>query len=185
MSLKTLWHNTMHPIEALDHWWFRVSPDRRLDRNAGNIAMLIGLMCPSLAIILTGPVPNSTLTAMPDWLQVWMCAFIFLGCGIKLHGALSGSRWWFPHKKLKDSYSMGFIGAPFAASGLWVYGWFILANTPNLFSALGGVLTPILGVGIGFQAVLYWLEWRRITRNEAIMIAEAKAHIQDDSDSMD
>src|SRR6476661_402383 len=101
-------------IKAMDDWWTRTSPQRRLDRNAGNMAMLIGLMLPTLSIVLQGPPPNSALDGMGTHLQISMCACIFLGCGIKLHGALSGSRWWFPKTKLAQSYRWGYIGAPLA-----------------------------------------------------------------------
>lgn len=184
MSSKRLWHNIIHPVSAMDNWWSRVSPERRLDRNMGNLCMLIGLMFPTLAIVLVGPVPNSILSEMPEWLQIWMCGFIFLGCGIKLHGAFGHSRFWCPNRSIKQCYALGYIGAPFASTGLLVYGYFILSNTPNWVSALSGILTPMLGLGIGLQAVLYWLEWRRIDRNEATLISEAKAKKADDSDSV-
>ena len=157
------------PLAVLDAWWEAVSPRRRLDRNAGNMCMLIGLMLPSLSIVLRGPVPNSVLADMPENLQIGMCACIFGGCSIKVHGALSGSRWYFPHTSLEQSYRWGYAGAPAATMGLWVYGYYTLSNTPNFWSALAAVATPLYGVGIGVQAVFYWLESRRIERNETIL----------------
>ena len=185
MTRKTLVRNLVHPIRALDGWWTEVSPQRRMDRGAANICMLIGLIFPTLAIVLVGPVPSSVLERMPEWLQVWMCGCIFFGCSIKLHGVCTGSRFWFPHTSVKKSYSYGFIGAPLASAGLFVYGWFILAYTPNFVAALSGVLTPMLGLGIGLQAFFYWLEWRRIDRVEDQMIVTAKEELQSDSDVMD
>lgn len=185
MSGKRLRQMFQHPVTVADNWWARVSPNRRLDRNMGNMSMLIGLMLPSLAIVLTGPVPSSALMHMSDALQIWMCACIFFGCGIKLHGALSGSRWYFPHMPLKKSYSYGFIGAPVASAGLFVYGWFILSNTANFMSAMGAFLTPMLAAGISLQAIQYWLEYRRIDRNEQAMIAVAKKKIHDDGYPVD
>jgi hypothetical protein len=159
----------------LDDWWATKASTRRLDRNSGNLAMLVGLMLPSLSIILQGPSPNSVLIDMPDDLQIVMCSWIFLGCGTKLHGALSGSRWYFPNTELKNSYKYGYIGAPIATAGCLVYGWFILSATPTFLSALGGVATPLFGIGISFQAAFYWLESRRINRRERILTREAKA----------
>jgi len=184
VNLKRLKYRVIHPIASLDDWWIEASPKRRLDRNAANMCMLLGLMCPSLAIVLVGPVPNSALTNMSEWLQVWMCGCIFLGCAIKFHGACSGSRFWFPNTKVKICYTYGFIGAPIASSGLLVYGYYILAFTPNFIAALGGVLTPALGIGISLQAFFYWLEYRRIDRTEGFLIAQAKAVIENDSDAM-
>lgn len=173
----------IHPIMLLDEWWARSSPNRRLDRNMANTFMLIGLMCPTLSIVLNGPVPNSVLEDMPEWLQIWMCAFIFIGCGMKLHGILSGLKYYFPNTGVKHSYSWGVRGAPLATAGALVYGWFILSNTPNFFSALAGVSTPMFGLGIGFQSVLYWLEIRRIDRNERRLTADVKAQIADERNS--
>jgi hypothetical protein len=169
-------------LDRLDTWWATISPRRRLDRSAGNMFMLIGLMLPSLAIVLQGPVPNSALEDMPDYLQVGMCGCIFVGCGIKLHGALSGSRWYFPRTSLKKAYRWGYTGAPMATVGCWAYGWFILAGTPNFLSALGGVATPMFGLGISLQALFYWLESRRIDRAEHTLIEQAQAEIAYDRD---
>jgi hypothetical protein len=168
----------LHPVKALDDWWFRVSPDRRLDRNLGNFCMLLGLMFPTAVIMLTGPSPRTALTEMSRWLQTWMCAFIFLGCLLKMHGVLAGTRWYFPKMTVKRCYSFGFIGAPFASSGLLVYGYFLISSVPNWIAAVSTVLTPMLGVGIGLQGFIYWLEYRRIDHNEAIMIEQAKTIIK-------
>lgn len=132
--------------------------------------MLIGLMLPSMSIILQGPTPNSVLADMPTWLQIAMCGCIFGGCGIKLHGALTGSRFYFPRTSLTTSYRWGYTGAPMATVGALVYGWFILSGTPTFLSALGGVSTPMFGIGISIQALFYWLESRRIARNERTLI---------------
>lgn len=176
-----------HPIRALDDWWFRVSPNRRLDRNMGNLCMLIGLIFPTFVIMVRGPAPSTALHAMPKWLQAWMCGFIFFGCLIKLHGVLSGTRWYFPHSTVKRCYSYGFIGAPIASSGLLVYGYFLISAVPNWIAAISATLTPMLGLGIGFQGIVYWLEWRRIDRNEEIMIRQAKTIVAaaNDADAVD
>lgn len=167
-------------LSRLDAWWADISPRRRMDRNAGNLCMLIGLMLPSLSIVLQGPVPSSVLEDMPDALQVAMCACIFVGCGIKLHGSLSNSRWYFPKTTLKKAYRWGYTGAPIATVGTWVYGWFILSNTDNFLSALGGVATPIFGLGISIQAGFYWLESRRIDHNERVLIKAEHERIVDE-----
>jgi hypothetical protein len=128
--------------------------------------MLIGLMLPTMSIILTGPVPNSALMNMPESLQIAMCCCIFLGCGMKLHGALAGRRFYFPGTSVKRCYTYGYSGAPLATVGCITYGYYILSNTDNFLSALGAISTPMFGTGITAQAVLYMLEYRRIDRNE-------------------
>lgn len=169
-------------IEWLDLWWSINSPKRRIDHNAANLYMLAALILSSLSIVLQGPVPSSVLEDMPDGLQVAMCACISIGCSIKLHGALSGSRWYFPKTRLKKSYRWGYTGAPMATVGCLVYGWFILSGTDTFLSALGGVATPLFGIGISHQAVLYWLESRRIAHNEHALIEQAKEVIRHERD---
>lgn len=163
-----------HPIAALDLWWDETSSTRRLDHYPANLCMLIGLLLTSSSIVLQGPSPTSVLVDMSDPLQVAMCACIFGGCLIKLHGIASHTRFWFPHKPLRKCYQLGYTGAPLSTSGLLVYGYYILSNTPTWLSALGGVLTPLLGVGIALQGCVYWLEARRIERRERQMISIAK-----------
>jgi len=167
-----------HPINSLDGWWEDVSPKRRIDLNLGNMFMLVGLMLPSLSIVLNGPVPTSILVDMDDDLQISMCACIFFGCGMKLHGALSGRKWWFPNMALKRCYTLGFSGAPIAFVGAITYGYYILHNTPNFWSALSGFSTPMFGTGILLQGLLYILEYRRIDRNERLLrvIEHEKPH---------
>jgi hypothetical protein len=111
---------------------------------------------------------------MPPWLAVEMCACILVGGLVKLHGVLSHSRLWFPGTTLRRCYQLGYTGAPIASAGLFVYGYFILEHTHNWTSALGGVLTPLLGLGVLLQGGVYWLEARRIERVERAMIRIAK-----------
>lgn len=160
---------TPRRLTRLDRWWLERAQHRRIDRNAGNFCMLLGLMLPSMSIILQGPVPTSTLNDMPAILQVTMCTWIFFGCGLKVHGVLCGSRWYFPKTSLAKAYIWGCVGAPVATTGALVYGYYILSGTPNFLSALGGVSTPMFGLGISIQAFFYWLEARRISRNERLL----------------
>lgn len=166
-------------LAHIDKRWADRAPQRRLDRNAANVCMLLGLMLPSMSIILQGPTPSSVLQDMPTGLQIGMCACIFIGCGIKLHGALAGSRFYFPHADLKTCYRWGYTGAPMATMGSFVYGYYILSGTSTFLSALGGVSTPMFGLGIAIQAVFYWLESRRIEHTEAILIEQEIADERD------
>lgn len=163
-----------HPVAALDLWWDETSSSRRLDHYPANLCMLIGLILSSFSIVLQGPSPTSVLVDMSPEMQIAMCVCIFGGCVIKLHGVLSHTRIWFPSKPLRKCYQLGYTGAPLATAGLFVYGYFILHSTPTWLSALGGVLTPLLGVGISLQGCVYWLEARRIERRERQMISIAK-----------
>lgn len=174
--------NWQHPVKALDQWWTRRIADGRVDRNPLAICALLGLMGPTLAIILTGPAPSSVLSGMPDDLQVTMCAFIFVGCGGMLHGAMLGARWYF-YGTRRTALRRSYTSAPLAVSGLVVYGGFILGNTDgNVIAALSGILTPALGLGLLLLAGKYWLEERRMQRLEPLVVeqilseaAEAKA----------
>jgi hypothetical protein len=164
----------LHPIAVLDVWW-ETKERQRLDRNPANLCLLVGLLCASLSIILKGPSPTSRLILMSEDLQIAMCACIFIGCIIKLHGVLARSRFWFPHMSLKHCYQLGYNGAPIGSSGLFVYGFYLLEGTPNWTSALGTVLTPMLGLGLLLQGGVYWLESRRIERAEHQMILFAQS----------
>lgn len=172
MSVKDV---ARHPIHTLDAWWDKASKERRLDHSPSNLFMIVGLMLSSLSIILQGPSPSSAVIGMPIELQVAMCGCIFGGLTIKFEGALSHTRFYRRDRPLKKCYQRGYTGAPLASSGLFVYGWYILSNTPNWLSALGSVLVAFLGAGVSAQAVLYWLEARRIERNERALI---KAYVQ-------
>ncbi len=166
-------------IARVDDWWDRTAPTRRLDRNGANMALLIGLVLSTFSIILIGPAPSSSLRHMSLGLQLGMSCCIFFGCLTKLHGALSHSRFWFPNTKIKTCYQIGFGGAPLASSGLFVYGWYLVENTPSWTSALSAVLTPLLGIGILVQSVFYLLEARRIGRNERLIIEQTKQVIRE------
>lgn len=159
-----------HPIHSLDDWWAAAALVHRLDHNPANFCMIVGLLLSSLSIILQGPTPSSTLSMMSPELQIAMCTCIFSGLGIKLHGVFSHTRFWFPKKSLRKCYQNGYTGAPLATSGMLVYGYYIVSNTPTWLSALGSVLVGFLGIGVGAQGILYWLEARRIERNEATLI---------------
>lgn len=161
-----------HPVRKLDRWWRSLVDHRRIDSSLGNMFMLIGLMFPALSIVLNGPVPTSVLAEMPNGMQVLMCACIFLGCGMKLHGALAGRRFWFPNTPLARCYRYGVTGAFPASMGTWVYAGYILPNTENFSSAMGAVSTPMFGMGVALQAFLYWLEARRIEQNQVLLMEQ-------------
>lgn len=152
----------------LDRWWAKAAAKRRIDHNAANLCMLLALMGPSLSIVLRGPTPSSKLVEMSTGLQITMCACIFGGLAIKLHGALSGTRFWFPRTPLRQCYRFGYSGAPMACAGLFVYGWFLLHDTPTWTSAMGAIATPMFGLGIGIQGFFYWLESRRVEHDAEV-----------------
>ena len=165
----------MKLLEKLDNKWSKAYPKRRLDSNFGNLAVLLGLMLPSLSIVINGPVPTSVLRTMPDWLQILMCACIFFGCGMKLFGAMAGRHWFFSRIPLATCYRLGVTGAFPAFTGTTTYGYFIFSNTPdNVWSAVAAVSTPLFGIGVLLQAFLYWLEARRLEHNKEILFSQAR-----------
>jgi hypothetical protein len=167
-------------MERLDCWWTKTSPERRVDFNLGNLCMLLGLMIPSLSIVLRGPIEVSVVNDMPEWLQVGMCALIFVGCGMKLHGAIGGRRFYFPNMSLKRCYRWGYTGAPLATIGSFVYGYYLVSGLNDFWSAMGSISTPIFGIGVSAQAVIYRLEVRRIERNEAVLTESRKSAKQEE-----
>lgn len=163
-----------HPIVALDLWWEVKSQNLRLDHNFANLCMIIGLICASASTLLVGPTPTSALRVMPPNLQMAMCSCIFGGLLIKLQGVAAHSRFWFPRWSLRRCYQLGYNGAPIAAGGLFVYGFYLIENSQYWTSALAAVLTPLLGLGVLGQGVVYWLEARRLERVERELIRIAK-----------
>jgi hypothetical protein len=164
----------VNALKRLEIAWSEWSKKRRIDSNFGNLFMLVGLMAPALSIVMNGPVPSSSLADMSDLLQILMCTFMFIGCGTKLFGALAGRRWFFNRMPLWTCYRLGVTGAFFASPAGWVYGYYLFNNTPNAWSAVAAVSTPCFATGIALQAVLYWLEARRLERNMAIGVAKAR-----------
>lgn len=175
----------LHPVATLDLWWEEKRDHLRLDHYPANLCLLFGLIFASLSILLIGPTPSSNLMLMSDDLQIAMCACIFIGCMIKIQGVLSGSRFWFPRMSYRRCYQLGYNGAPIASAGLFVYGFFLLQGTPNWTSALGTVLTPLLGLGVLLQGGVYWLEARRIEHVERNMIRVAQQTIREADDDDD
>lgn len=163
-----------HPIVSLDVWWERKAPTLRLDHYPANLFLLVGLIFWTISVIRLGPAEGSPLRVMPPWLELSMAVCILVGCLVKLHGVLSHSRFWFSNTPLRRCYQLGYTGAPIAASGLFVYGWYILEHTPTWTSALAGLLAPLLGAGILLQGCVYWLESRRLEHFEHRMISIAK-----------
>lgn len=169
-------------VARLDKWW--ESRKRRLDRAPANLALTVGLMCPTLSIALHGPAPTSFVFSMDDVTQIAMCACIFVGLAICLHGMCMGSRWYFPRATLLQCYAKAMYGGPLAFVGLFVYTWFLAMGTPNVWGTLGIFLTPALAGGIVGQTFLYWLDMRRIRSAKATLTqsAEIRAKIQDEFD---
>ena len=138
-----------------------------------------------MAIILKGPLPSSAVANMSETLQISMCACIFFGCLIKLHGACIGARWYpFRMHHVQQAYRWGYTGAPAAVAGLGVYSYYLfLATNGNIWGAISACLTPALGIGIGLNAIMYWLESRRIDRIERQLTRRKIADLQDERDS--
>lgn len=170
-----------HPIQSLDIWWAVTADCRRLDHAPANACMIVGLMLSTMSILLQGPSPNSTLEGMTPDLQMFMCLCIFVGLGIKLHGALAHTRFFRRNMPLRKCYEYGYRGAPLASSGLFVYSWYIISNTVGWLSALGSVLVGFLGFGILLQGMAYWLESRRLETLEHQLILSAQQTKADDA----
>lgn len=164
-----------HPITMLDRWWQQSAPTRRLDHSPANLCMVLGLMAPALSIVLVGPSPSSALADMGENIQILMCACIFTGGAIKLHGAASHTRFWFRDRALRRCYQIGYAGAPIASAGLFVYGYYLIENTVTWSSTLGATGTMFFAVGLLLQGFVYWLESRRLETAERQLIAIAKS----------
>ena len=184
MKVKRWAHTVAHPIALLDSWWEEVAPKRRIDRIPSNLCVLIGLMLPTFVIIFRGPAPATAVANMSVNMQVSMCSCIFIGCAIKLHGACLGARWYLKVRHLQQAYRWGYTGAPAAVAGLGVYTYYLfLATGGNVWNAISVCLTPALGIGIGLNGLMYWLESRRIDRAEKSLTERKIAELSDERDA--
>lgn len=175
----------MKLVDRLDHWWQSKSEGRRLDRAPANLGLTVGLMFPCLSIVLRGPSPTSFLSSMDNVTQIAMCAMIFTGLAICLHGMILGSRWYFPHATLVRCYRKAMYGGPLAIVGLAVYTYFLVIGTPNVWGTLNVFLTPALGLAVAGQCLLYWLDMRRIAKNKTLFTETAKVRVQVENESHD
>lgn len=150
-----------HPSQSLDNWWTNQAPRHRLDRGPTYICNMIPIWLYSLSTILFGPVPNSSVAELPDYIQIMLSLCIFMGATICLYGTCR------PGLDPRFSYKLGYSAAPATSLGLFVYGWAIISGTPNWTSALGGLVGPFMGLGAALNAIGFWLEIRRLSRVDA------------------
>jgi hypothetical protein len=163
-----------HPVHSLDKWWETKFSALRLDHNISNFCVILGLIITALSTLILGSTPTSSLNVAPRSTEMAMCACIFIGLSIKMHGVLAHSRWYFPNTTLRRCYQFGYTGAPIASAGLFVYGFYLIEHTELWSSVIGACVTPFLGVGVLLQGGMYWLEARRMERAEREMIRIAK-----------
>lgn len=152
-----------HPARVLDDWWGLQAPKHRLDRGPSYICNMIPIWLYSLSTILFGPVPNSSVAELPDYLQMMLAFCIFMGATICLYGTIK------PRADPRYSYRLGYSAAPATSIGLFVYGWAIINDTPNWTSAFAGLVGPFMGIGALLNALGFWLEIRRLNRVDAVL----------------
>lgn len=86
-------------------------------------------------------------------------------------GSLLGSPWFFPKCLRKHSYMAGIIGIPLHAFATFYYGIVVMAESENPVSTLAGALAPCISIGVVINLFYFWLEIRRIARNEIRLVA--------------
>lgn len=152
-------------ITKLDTWWEEHSAGRRYDRGPMYFWMMLASFLTSISMILTGPVPNGSISELTFLEQSVLSWVLFLGSGLSVFSAMTGSRFWFPNWSRVKSYGMGLIGVPLVTSAYLFYAYAIVLGTENWQSALGGTLVPCLALGAAINGVYFFLEIRRIQRN--------------------
>lgn len=149
----------------LDRWWTRTVENRRFDHGFMYVCIIIALFCLGLSMSILGPSPGSTISALNEGAQNLLAGMLTIGSALAIIGIFSGSRFFLPKWSRRRSYRFGIAGAPIMCSCLLFYSIAIFAGTPNWPAALGGVLAPLMCIGVGLNAISFGLEIRRVARN--------------------
>lgn len=126
----------------------------RLDHSRMYICVTFGLWITSLSLILVGPVPNSTISNLNEFTQMSMAGVIFVGTSIKLHGIISGTRFYKPNRDPRDYYSQAKWAAVATNVSMGVYVW-------SIFNYYGDLLLSTMGGSLGLFIVIggFWTSW--------------------------
>lgn len=132
-----------------------MSAPKRLDHGRMYMCIVWALLVWSVASLVVGPIPNSTISELPQSVQSILSLVLFLGAMVKLIGIYSGGRWFMPHTDIRTSYRYAVAAMPAVSGPLIVYVGTIVDTYHYQFwlSALAGAL------GMGIIAGSMWNAW--------------------------
>lgn len=157
----------------IDGWWTRHSDGRRYDRGPMYLSVLVGLFLTAISMLLQGPTPTGPISAALDAAsQTTLATSMLIGTGSMLFGSAAGARFFFPKWQRTRCYQVGIAGVPISVTGLVMYSWATITETPNFLSAMGGAMTPLMAIGLSVNGFYFTLEIRRIERNVNVIKRE-------------
>jgi hypothetical protein len=140
-------------------------PDRR-DHGPMYICVIIALFLWSLSLLIAGPVRYSIIDELSDAAQNLLGVCIFIGASICLTGIVLGTRFVRPHIDLRTCYAWAMAGTPAISIAVWVYFWAAVNGSLSpILSGMSSAFSLLVPVGMVWNAVNFWRERRRITRN--------------------
>lgn len=129
------------------------------------LTVTVGLWLTALSLILIGPVPNSTISQLSSTTQMAMAVVMFCGTTVKIHGFLSGTKYFMPHRDIRDCYAQAAWAIIATNTGLAVYVLAIISYYGSwLLSTLGGALGLSMIAGAIWNAWDFYVEIHRLTR---------------------
>lgn len=138
----------------------------RLDHGRMYMWIMGGLFTLSMGLVIYGPIPNTSLSELPNDVQNLLNLAMFLGSSICIYGILRGEYGLVARKgDIRVSYNLAISGAPAVVASLGTYCYALFDAGNFVPSALSAVISVAI-IGGTIQNVWdFRNERNRITRN--------------------
>lgn len=104
---------------------------KRIDHGRTYMCVIMGMLFWSLSLLMIGPVPNSTIDELSDYVQNILAASIFVGSFVCCVGCLTGTMVCLPKADVRLSYKFALWGIPAIAGSVGTYVWAIIHDSGN------------------------------------------------------
>ncbi len=165
----------------------------RLDHGRMYMSIMGGLLLWSLALLTIGPIPNSAVSELSDYVQDVLALCIFIGSFVCLSGCIIGTGFipWVVKKltlgklhlatsDVRLAYKFGLWGMPAIVGSIGTYVWAIAHDSGTFWiAALGGALGLAILIGTAWNALDFLAEIPTLGDKIQYLKAEEKAE-QDD-----
>ncbi|ABD58453.1 gp37 [Mycobacterium phage PBI1] len=140
---------------------------RRIDHGRMYVSCMMGLWVWSLSLLVIGPVPNSTIDELTDYVQNILASCIFIGSFVCLCGIAIGTKYVLPKADIRLCYRFSLWGIPALAGSVGTYAWAIAHNTGSFWvSAYAASIGTFICLGIVWNGLDLLFEIARL--NEEI-----------------
>lgn len=159
----------------------------RIDHGRMYMSIMAGLFLWSLALMTVGPVPDSAVSELSDYVQDILALCIFVGSTVCLSGCIIGSGLIpFTVRKLsfgkiqlhksdvRLAYKFGLWGMPAIIGSVGTYVWAIAHDSTFWVAALGGALGLAIMMGTLWNALDFV--------SEIFRLGEGIRYLQDEED---